>query len=155
MQKKSNRTILRQLHKTTYKILRQTHDLERGGKMRALILSKTIDNQAPIILMLKHTKKLVTTTLETIENERAKTQVESYFSKFNYYEAMIKNNCSSKKPLQKKIVSCMLTTQTRLYNYLLNEDLKPYEITPIDVDELSKMILSAVIAWNNNFRRNS
>ena len=153
MLSQSNRYILRELKKTTYKVMRQTHDLERGGKKRSRILAKKTDNQFPIALMLDHTKRLIQFSLQTVENEVAKAQIDSYFRKFDYYEMMIGNNCASRKPLQKKVVSCMLTTHTNLFNFLLAEDLRQGEITSLNLKELSDMFLLAVIAWNNDFRK--
>lgn len=133
-------------------MIKHTHDLERG-RSRSVIISKIVNNQYAILIMLNHARNVMTISLQSVNNEDAKIQIESYFKKFSYYEKIVKENCFSRKPLRKKVVSNILTSHTNLFNFLIEENLNPREVAPINIDELSKMFLTAVIVWNNDLRK--
>ena len=153
MVRKSNRSIIREIKKSTYQMIKQTHDLEIGGKKRTFILSKSTNGHSPIVSMLTHTKNLIHDSIGCIDNQIAKPMIESYFRKFSYYEQMVEKNCVSKKPLKKKIVSRMLTSHTKLFNYLLSDPIYYREIRPINLNDLHYMVLFAVMVWNNDFKK--
>lgn len=147
----SNRSKLRQLKKITYRMLRQTHDLERGGKKRAHLLSKNRSQGKPLSLMLGHMRKLLESSLTDATVAPASVRVAAYFQKFDSFATTIDDNCATTKPLRSKVVSSMLKNHTDLFNFLLSVN-SGAESIRIDEAELGNMIQAAVMVWNNSFR---
>jgi len=147
----SNRSKLRQLKKITYRMMRQTHDLEKGGKRRALLLSKNRSLGTPITLMLMHMRNLLDSSLTHVTPLQASTNVAAYLQRFDSFANAVNGNCATTKPLRSRVVSGMLKTHTDLFNFLLAIE-NGSETIEIDRVELGKMIQAGVMAWNNSFR---
>jgi hypothetical protein len=135
----------RGLKKLCYRLLRNLHDLERGGKRRTHVIEKTTEDRHFAALMIREMSRLYRASSEGYSKEDSSAYLERFVGSLDELAEVVEQNCRSSKPLEKGYVSAILTQQTITFHDVTEAGLQ----LQVDNDRLHYTILAAVSGWGD------
>lgn len=133
-----------ELKKLTYRILRNTRDLE-GTKRTPRLLGAVYDGEPYVLRTISHLQRLMTSSLSGIGVSDVISRRDKYLAKLESVQRAAEECVRRGGTLQKGLMPDLLTLHTKLFNSILDKSI-PIQV---DLEEWSGFCLTAVSVWGD------